>query len=81
MPTVHVPSLSPYHTCECSDPMCPHPGMPKACTRISNTKVYRVDMEDREGTLMCEVCASDAMESGVFSYERPRDMQSRTVID
>jgi len=28
--------------------------------------VYRSDMEDRTGTPMCNGCANDALESGVF---------------
>lgn len=55
-------------TCECSDPGCPcavsgHSG--------DITTLYRVDMEDRTGTLMCETCGDDAFESGVFTSERP----------
>lgn len=58
--------------CECADAMCPvHRG--ESCQwsggKPSTTILYRVDMEDRTGTLFCEGCADDAMESGLFSTE------------
>jgi len=32
--------------------------------------LFRVDMEDETGTAMCEECADDALDSGVFTtYE------------
>lgn len=34
------------------------------------TAVYRTDMEDCSGTLMCCYCRHDAMTSGVFSLAR-----------
>ena len=53
-----------YGMCECSDPECPcchgH------CNRKAVTILVRSDMEDESGTAMCEGCADDAMESGVF---------------
>jgi hypothetical protein len=29
--------------------------------------LYRVDMEDIGGTLMCECCADDALDSGLYA--------------
>jgi len=53
--------------CECSDPGCDgHPGL-AGCTRRATERLYRIDMEDVGGLLMCEECADDAMESGVFT--------------
>jgi hypothetical protein len=54
-------------TCECSDPGCPvHLGYSQ-CTNTSQlTTVYRIDMEDKTGTLMCPTCLEDAMSSGLF---------------
>jgi len=58
--------------CKCDDPGCgqccggrkPHsPG------RVS--RVYRVDMEDRTGSLFCSGCAQDALDSGMFSSRPP----------
>lgn len=52
--------------CECADRGCPvHKGN-SVCKQSASTVVYRVDMEDRTGTRMCDGCASDALESGCF---------------
>jgi len=51
-------------SCDDSDPLCPH--CAGRCTRSASVVLQRIDMEDAEGTLFCEVCSSDAMESGVF---------------
>lgn len=58
------------HTlCGCSDPGCPvHPGK-SLCPNRADTTLYRVDMEDETGTMMCEACASDAFDSGLFTDE------------
>jgi hypothetical protein len=59
--------------CECSDPGCPvHPGRAE-CNVLATTVVYRSDMEDYGGTKMCEDCAADALESGVFHHTRDSD--------
>jgi hypothetical protein len=51
--------------CECCDRLCPvHEGA--ECGRKGSQLLYRVDMEDRTGTLMCRFCANDAFESGLF---------------
>lgn len=53
--------------CECSDVGCPvHHGQ-AVCLSKAKTTVYRVDMEDHTGTRMCEACAGDAMDSGLFT--------------
>jgi hypothetical protein len=56
--------MADYGRCECSDPGCPcchgH------CERKATTVLCRSDMEDETGTAMCEGCAGDALESGVF---------------
>lgn len=54
--------------CECSDPGCPK--CKGQCTRKATMTLYRVDMEDRSGTVFCTPCAEDAMESGLFDTER-----------
>lgn len=52
-------------TCECTDPRCPvHAGVSK-CSKLAEATVRRIDM-DSGGIPMCEECAKDAMESGVF---------------
>ncbi len=52
--------------CECSDPGCPCMGK---CTLYGNTTLYRVDMIDKTGTPMCDRCADDALDSGVFTID------------
>src|SRR5215831_10164032 len=58
--------------CECSDPGCPVKHGSKDCGKRTAGKVYRVDMEDRTGTAMCNACLEDAMDSGVFTTEESR---------
>jgi len=51
--------------CECVDPGCPvH--IHGHCVAPGKTILYRVDMVDRTGTVMCDPCAGDALESGLF---------------
>lgn len=53
--------------CECSDPGCPvHPGKLQ-CKNRGNALYFRIDMEDESGTLMCNDCGADALDSGVFA--------------
>lgn len=55
-----------HNKCECTDPGCPvHKGK-SDCRNYARTIVYRVDMNDETGTAMCNRCADDAMDSGVF---------------
>lgn len=54
----------PIDFCECSDPGCPC--CQGSCPVAADATVFRVDMEDITGTRMCEPCAADALESGVF---------------
>lgn len=52
--------------CECGDPGCPvHEGVAH-CRNSATYTVYRVDMQDETGTSMCDKCAEDALDSGVF---------------
>jgi len=50
--------------CECADPGCPV--CAGKCKHHAKSVAFRIDMEDRTGTPMCERCANDAMDSGVF---------------
>lgn len=53
-------------TCECADPYCPtHDGI-SSCVRTGTERLFRNDMDDSSGTLMCDRCATDAHESGLF---------------
>ncbi len=53
--------------CECTDMRCPaHEGI-EDCREVATVILYRIDMEDITGTAMCEDCASDAFESGLFT--------------
>ena len=49
--------------CECTDPGCSCKG---ACVFPSKRTLRRVDMADEAGTRVCEECAADAFESGLF---------------
>jgi hypothetical protein len=53
--------------CFCADQQCPCGGK---CICEAEDVLYRIDMEDDIGTPMCDVCASDAMDSGLFLSER-----------
>lgn len=55
------------NTCECADSGCKvHQGH-NTCNNPANTILYRVDMTDESGTLMCSDCADDATISGLFT--------------
>ena len=55
------------HKCQCADPGCPvHDGRSR-CNRNATTTMYRIEVEDETGTPMCDGCALDASESGVFA--------------
>lgn len=68
-PRVRV-QVPPPQFCECSDPGCPVCG--GRCRKPSRTVLYRSDMEDETGTPMCNGCADDAMESGLFYTKESR---------
>lgn len=68
-------TMSSQSVCECLDHGCPaHRGKP--CHRLAHTAdargslLFRVDMEDRTGTLFCAACAEDAAMSGLYSDDR-----------
>ena len=61
--------------CECFDSGCPvHPHI-STCGKKATVTVFRVDMEDNCGTIMCDECASDALNSGVFTTETKDDSE------
>lgn len=64
--------------CECSDKGCQvHEGRAK-CYNEAKLIVSRIDMNDWSGTPMCEECAKDALESGVFEIlENVEDYNKR----
>lgn len=52
--------------CECADPGCNvHTGL-SHCEGRGTATLRRIDMEDYSGTHMCQACADDALESGVY---------------
>ena len=56
--------------CGCVDPACPvHTN--EACPMPATGILYRVDMDDTTGTNMCDDCAEDALDSGVFTTGLP----------
>ncbi len=67
--------------CGCTDSGCPaHHGCPD-CRREATARVYRIDMTDETGTPMCEDCAADALESGVFTDTRVASTDSEVLDD
>jgi len=53
--------------CECADVLCPiHKGSSR-CTHEACGPLFRVDMVDESGTMMCEGCGDDALSSGLFT--------------
>lgn len=53
--------------CECSDRGCRvHQGV-STCRNEGTERLYRVDIEDRTGTGMCQACAGDATDCGLFT--------------
>lgn len=60
--------------CECGDSGCPvHKGKSRCSAKATQT-VFRIDMEDETGTDMCDDCANDAIDSGVFTYESEEEV-------
>lgn len=57
------------HICQCNDPGCPaHIGR-DACDRDATENLKRIDQDDETGTDMCQVCAEDALDSGLFATD------------
>jgi hypothetical protein len=60
---------TPNGMCECADAGCPgHKGKNRCHYPVAHV-MFRVDMEDKTGTAMCEGCATDAFESGLFESD------------
>lgn len=52
--------------CECIDYGCPvHHG--EECREVGDYPLYCTYMDDSTGTFMCDACATDALNSGVFT--------------
>lgn len=52
--------------CECVDSMCPvHEGI-NDCKNKRKYLLMRIDMYDKSGVWMCNECADDALNSGLF---------------
>ena len=52
--------------CECNDIACFRHQNSSECTGVGLVVLYRTDLEDRTGTLFCDECACDALDSGLF---------------
>ena len=52
--------------CECADKGCPVHTSVSKCSELGTTILYRVDMEDVNGTVFCDDCANDATMSGLL---------------
>lgn len=53
--------------CHCFDPGCAWHLGTDHCQSPAAVRLYRIDMDDFEGVPMCEDCAQDALESGLFT--------------
>ena len=56
-----------HYTCECSDPGCKAHKQVSSCKEKGYTILYRCDMQDEAGTVMCVECTDDAFSSGLFT--------------
>lgn len=64
--TSDIPGNNDKDICGCADKNCPvHKGF-DYCENEATLVLNRVDMLDNLGTIFCEDCAKDAMESGLF---------------
>lgn len=55
-------------TCECADPACPV--CRGRCRTQAELLLFRIDMTDLTGTAMCDPCADDALDSGLFREDQ-----------
>ena len=53
--------------CECTDPGCKRHLGKSTCQDNGYTILYRIDMHDETGTVMCVDCTDDAFSSGLFT--------------
>lgn len=67
--------------CQCGDSDCREHKGSSTCENEAAHIMYRIDMEDRNGTPMCEECASDAFESGLFESDESEGQELITAID
>jgi hypothetical protein len=61
------------HICQCRDEACAHRRRPMAargywswCQEPATTTLYHADVRNSRPTVMCAVCAADAIASGDF---------------
>jgi hypothetical protein len=59
--------------CECAEPQCVAHRLHSSCNQPATDFLFRVDMTDETGTAMCEACATDAFESGLFTAHEDED--------
>src|ERR1700728_2836358 len=64
--------------CECADSLCAHHIGKSDCRDVASQYLYRVDMQDVTGTAMCDACAEDAMESGLFTDSTDDEDETET---
>lgn len=60
--------------CGCADAGCPVHRTVSQCVLASVVTFYRIDMEDITGTPFCEACATDALESGLFTDDTDEEV-------
>lgn len=59
--------------CECTDPGCPQHMGKSCCQERAVSTLFRTDMLDETGTRLCQECANDCLDQGMFTDEPPRD--------
>ena len=62
---MHVTIYAGTVLCEDGDPGCHCEGN---CPRYADSIAYRIDMEDRTGTLVCSECSNDMIDAGIFRF-------------
>lgn len=68
-------------SCDCGDRGCPvHKGSER-CPNKATVTVYRIDMNDPYGSEMCDGCAEDAMDSGVFGLGKGWSESKKKVTE
>lgn len=55
--------------CQCNDTQCLIHKPSDICANTATTIMYRVDMTDETGTAVCDGCAEDMANSGLFADE------------
>lgn len=53
--------------CECYDTGCEHAQTEIVCKARATMTLFRIDQQDETGSDVCDTCADDALQSGLFT--------------